>query len=79
MRENNGELALAKAGKLPKLIGYGDLLGDLQTQTNWTDGEDSIEKMAEEAEKFGLEYIVITDHTKSLAMTGGALIKLILN
>ena len=72
MRENNGELALAKAGKLPKLIGYGDLLGDLQTQTNWTDGEDSIEKMAEEAEKFGLEYIVITDHTKSLAMTGGA-------
>ena len=72
MRENTGELELAKIGKLPKLIGYGDLKGDLQTQTNWTDGEDSIEKMAEAAEKLGLEYIVITDHTKSLAMTGGA-------
>ena len=72
MRENTGELELAKISKLPKLIGYGDLKGDLQTQTNWTDGEDSIEKMAEAAEKLGLEYIVITDHTKSLAMTGGA-------
>ena len=72
MRENTGELELAKIGKLPKLIGYGDLKGDLQTQTNWTDGEDSIERMAEAAEKLGLEYIVITDHTKSLAMTGGA-------
>ena len=72
MRENNGELALAKIGKLPKLVCYGDLKGDLQTQTNWTDGEDSIEKMAKAASDAGLEYIVITDHTKSLAMTGGA-------
>ena len=72
MRENTGELELAKIGKLPKLIGYGDLKGDLQTQTNWTDGEASIERMAEAEEKLGLEYIVITDHTKSLAMTGGA-------
>ncbi|MDP3935077.1 MAG: DNA polymerase/3'-5' exonuclease PolX [Candidatus Giovannonibacteria bacterium] len=72
MRENTGELVAARLEKLPNLIQYTDLKGDLQTQTNWTDGEDSIEKMAEEAEKFGLEYIVITDHTKSLAMTGGA-------
>ena len=72
MRENTGEIEAYKKGALQKLIGYNDLKGDLQTQTNWTDGEDSIEKMAEVAEKFGLEYIVITDHTKSLAMTGGA-------
>ena len=72
MRENTGELAFAKTGKMPKLISYGDLKGDLQTQTNWTDGEDSIEKMAKAASDAGLEYIVITDHTKSLAMTGGA-------
>jgi len=79
MRENIGELIAArlpagKAGleKLPELIQYTDLKGDLQTQTNWTDGENSIEEMARAAEKIGLEYIVITDHTKSLAMTGGA-------
>lgn len=72
MRENAGEIELARAGKLPKLIDYGDLKGDLQVQTNWTDGEDSIEAMAKAAMTVGLEYIAITDHTKSLAMTGGS-------
>lgn len=72
MRENAGEIELARAGKLPKLIDYGDLKGDLQVQTDWTDGEDSIEAMAKAAMAVGLGYIAITDHTKSLAMTGGA-------
>jgi len=72
MRENQGEIEAAKKGELPDLVGYQDLRGDLQTQTKWTDGSNSIEEMAEEAKKLGLEYIAITDHTKSLAMTGGA-------
>lgn len=71
LRENSGEIEAAQKNKLPKLIGYGDLKGDLQIQTNWTDGANSIEEMAEEAMKAGLEYIAITDHTKALAMTGG--------
>ena len=72
IRTNHGELEAAKTGKLPKLIGYKDLKGDLQVQTDWTDGEHSIEEMAEAAMKAGLKYICITDHTKSLAMTGGS-------
>ncbi|MEK7173827.1 MAG: DNA polymerase/3'-5' exonuclease PolX [Patescibacteria group bacterium] len=72
LRENTGEIEAAKKNTLPNLIGYGDLKGDLQIQTNWTDGEDSMEDMALEAERRGLEYIAITDHTKGLAMTGGA-------
>lgn len=72
MRENLGEIELAKNHQLPKLIGYADLKGDLQIQTNWTDGAHSIEEMALAAKKIGLEYIAITDHTKSLAMTGGS-------
>ncbi len=71
IRTNSGELDAAKEKKLPKLIEYGSLKGDLQVQTNWTDGQNSIKEMAEAAKKIGLEYIVITDHTKSLAMTGG--------
>ncbi len=71
LRENTGELDAAKKNKLPNLIAYKDLKGDLQAQTNWTDGGNTIKEMAEEAKKFGLEYIAITDHTKSLAMTGG--------
>lgn len=57
---------------LPKLIGYDDLMGDLQVQTDWTDGDNSIKEMAEAAKKMGLKYICITDHTKALAMTGGS-------
>jgi DNA polymerase (family 10) len=72
LRENQGEIEAAKNGKLPNLVGYGDLHGDLQTQTTWTDGGNSIEEMAVEAKRLGLEYIAITDHTKSLAMTGGS-------
>ncbi len=71
MRENWGEIELARKRRLPKLVGYGDLCGDLQIQTDWTDGQNSIEQMALEAKKLGLEYIAITDHTKTLAMTGG--------
>ena len=71
MRENRGEIELAMEGKLPKLIDYGSIKGDLQVQTNWTDGQNSIEEMVKEAIRLGLKYICITDHTKSLAMTGG--------
>ena len=74
MREMTGEIEAALKGKqpgLPKLIGYRDLKGDLQVQTEWTDGAKSIEEMARAAIKAGLDYIAITDHTKRLAMTGG--------
>ncbi len=71
MRENRGEIEAARKGILPQLIGYHDLKGDLQVQTSWTDGSNSIKEMALAAQKAGLQYIVITDHTKALAMTGG--------
>lgn len=72
LRTNTGELEAARNGKLPNLIGYDDLRGDLQVQTDWTDGQHSIEDMAKAAKKLGLEYICITDHTRALAMTGGS-------
>src|SRR3989338_2575870 len=77
LREDTGEIDAAirefhgEKPWLPKLIGYSDLKGDLQVQTDWTDGKNSIEEMALAAEQMGLEYIAITDHTKSLAMTNG--------
>jgi DNA polymerase (family 10) len=71
LREFTGEIQAALKNKLPKIIEYGSLKGDLQTQTNWTDGQNSIKEMAEAAKKYGLEYIAITDHTKTLAMAKG--------
>ena len=72
LREDQGEIEAARAGTLPELIEAGTLRGDLQTQTDWTDGKDSIEVMARAAAAAGLEYIAITDHTVSLAMTRGS-------
>ncbi|MEK7508865.1 MAG: DNA polymerase/3'-5' exonuclease PolX [Patescibacteria group bacterium] len=71
LRTDSGELEAAQKHRLPKLIPYGSLKGDLQTTTNWTDGATSIEEMAVAARKLGLEYIAITDHTRSLAMVHG--------
>jgi DNA polymerase (family 10) len=71
LRETTGEIDAAREGKLPKLINYKDLRGDLQVQTSWTDGKSTILEMAEAAISSGLDYIAITDHTKRLAMTGG--------
>ncbi len=71
LREMTGEIEASQNCKLPNLIELKDLKGDLQTQTTWTDGKNSILEMAEAAMKVGLEYIVITDHTKKLAMTNG--------
>ncbi|MFW6130429.1 MAG: DNA polymerase/3'-5' exonuclease PolX [Atribacterota bacterium] len=71
LRTNHGEIKAAQKNKLPDIIGYDDLKGDLQIQTTWSDGSNSIEDYVNQAKKIGLEYIVITDHTKSLAMANG--------
>jgi DNA polymerase (family 10) len=72
LRENTGEIEAARTGTLPRLIEPGDLRGDLQIQTTWTDGSNSIEEMAAAAKELGRDYIAITDHTRGLAMTGGS-------
>jgi DNA polymerase (family X) len=71
MRENTGEIELAKQGRLPKLVEYGSLRGDLQVHSESTDGTATMEEMAHAAKEFGLSYIAITDHTKSLALASG--------
>lgn len=72
LREDTGEIEAAQAGRLPKLIDHGALRGDLQIQTDWTDGSASIEEMAHAAKALGLSYIAITDHTRDLAMARGS-------
>lgn len=71
LRTNSGEIEAAMKHELPNLIGYEDVAGDLQVQSNWTDGDNSISELAEAAKKYGLQYIAITDHTKSLVIANG--------
>jgi DNA polymerase (family X) len=71
MRENAGEIELGRQQKIPTLVEYGSLKGDLQVHSENSDGTATIEEMARGAKAFGLDYIAITDHTKSLALAGG--------
>jgi DNA polymerase (family 10) len=74
LRENCGEIEYFSNNQKERLdlIDYGDLKGDLHTHTEKTDGTMSIKDMALQArKKFGLDYIAITDHTKSLRLANG--------
>ena len=71
LRENTGEVEAASLGKLPKILGYNDIVGDLQMHSEWSDGSGSIIDMAHEAQKLGYGYIAITDHSGSLRIANG--------
>jgi DNA polymerase (family X) len=71
LREGEGEIPAALAGKLPRLVERGDVRGDTHTHSDWTDGVDTIETMARAAQARGLEYMVLTDHSPSLGVTRG--------
>jgi DNA polymerase (family 10) len=71
LRENLGEIERAAEGRLPELVEMGSMRGDLHMHTTESDGRASLEEMAAAARERGYEYIAITDHSKSLAMTNG--------
>jgi DNA polymerase (family 10) len=71
LREDQGELEAAAAGRLPRLIEPADIRGDLHVHTTWSDGAESAEAMAKAAKALGYEYICITDHSQSLKVAGG--------
>ena len=71
LRENSGEIDAAAEHRLPKLVEFGDMRGDLHMHTTESDGRATLAEMAEAARERGLAYIAITDHSKSLAMTNG--------
>ena len=71
LREAAGEIEAARQGRLPHLIEPGDVRGDLQMHSTWSDGVHSVEQMARAAMALGYEYIAITDHSQGLGVAGG--------
>jgi len=71
LREDRGEIEAAQENKLPKLVEYSQIKGDLHLHSKWSDGAHTIRRMAEEAKKRGYKYIAITDHSQSLKFAGG--------
>lgn len=71
LRENHGEIAAARAGKLPKLIEIGDMRGELHGHSTWSDGTAPIAEMAAAAQELGYSYWGVCDHSVGLGMVGG--------
>jgi len=71
LRENRGEIELARTDQLPQLFNLSDIKGDLHIHSKWSDGVEGIAEMATAAVTLGYEYIAITDHSKSLSISGG--------
>ncbi len=70
MRENRGEIALAKEHKLPKLVTLEEIHGDLQMHTDASDGKATLTEMIDAARALGHAYIAITDHSPRTSMAG---------
>ncbi|MBA7552801.1 DNA polymerase/3'-5' exonuclease PolX [subsurface metagenome] len=71
LREDRGEIKAAQENKLPELIKYSQIRGDLHLHTKWSDGAHTIRQMAEAAKRRGYKYIAITDHSQSVKIAGG--------
>jgi DNA polymerase (family 10) len=75
LREDSGEIEAAERDKLPALVKLEDLTGTFHCHTDWSDGDATLEQMAEGAQGAGLKYLGIADHSRSLRMTGGLTIE----
>jgi DNA polymerase (family 10) len=70
-RENAAVIASAKAGALAEVIQPADIKGIIHSHSNWSDGVNTLEEMAVAAKARGLEYLVISDHSKTAFYANG--------
>jgi DNA polymerase (family 10) len=71
LREDAGEIDAAREGRLPELVERAHLRGDLHAHTEWSDGHHPLARLVEEAEARGYEYIIVSDHSRSLTIAKG--------
>lgn len=71
MREDRGEILLAKKRALPELVSISDIRGDLHIHSKWSDGAASIADMAHVAKSRGYSYIAMTDHSQRVTVAHG--------
>lgn len=71
LRENRGEIEAAAQHRLPSLVTENDLRGIFHVHSTYSDGSASLTEMIEAAERAGLEYIGISDHSQSAFYANG--------
>jgi len=71
LREGRGEVEAAAEGRLPDLVDAGEIKGAFHVHTASSDGSNTISSLSMEAQRLGLSYLGITDHSRSAAYAGG--------
>ena len=71
MREDGGEITAATAGALPTLVRLEDVRGDFHAHTRLTDGVNTLEEMAAEAQRLGYAFLGLSEHSQSLVIARG--------
>jgi DNA polymerase (family X) len=71
LREDQGEFEAAEQHRIPRLVEWTDLRGSLHNHSNWSDGRETLEEIADLTDSLGCEYWAITDHSKSSFIANG--------
>jgi len=71
LRENCGEFEAAETHSLPRLLEQDNLRGTFHCHTVASDGHNTLEEMVTAAQKLGLEYLGIAEHSKSSIQAHG--------
>lgn len=71
LREDWGEIEASQAGKLPELVDYRAIKGDLHVHSKYSDGTMTLEQLLKEAEARGWQYIGVCDHSQSAKYAKG--------
>lgn len=71
LREDHGEIQQAEGDTLPDLISLEDIRGDCHMHTTASDGRDDLEQMVQSAQERDYDYVVITEHSRSLQVADG--------
>jgi len=71
LREGMGEVEAAEKNELPDLLELEDLRGCFHNHTTASDGRNTLEEIAAEADKRGWQYLGVADHSKSSFQANG--------
>lgn len=71
LRQGRKEVEQALRHQLPNLLEYDDIRGAVHNHSTWSDGGATLEAMARACIGMGLEYLVISDHSRTAVYAGG--------
>lgn len=71
LRETENIISVASQNKIPEVLKAEDIKGIIHCHSNWSDGVNTLEELADACIERGKEYLVISDHSKTAVYAQG--------